>query len=553
MNSTEANNGAAQAAARTNTPQRRPPAAARELDVLIRARYPIIYVVTWEELRVQRHLEYIAASRGKSLYTWSVTAGLNRVGGGEHTGKSRSLADPVEGLDTVIEHKDPAIYLFKDLHPFLRGSGQNIAVVRKLREVAQAISDSYKTLVITAPGVELTADLEKDVTVLDYPLPEVEDFSQLLDRICCDVSASSDLSLQVEPASREKLVQAALGLTLQEAENVFAKTIVNDGALTAADVATVFSEKQQIIRKSGLLEYFESQAGLDDVGGLDGLKAWLLTRSSAFTEKARAFGLPAPKGVLLIGVQGCGKSLCAKAVSRAWDMPLLRFDIGRMFSSLVGSSEENIRRALAVAESIAPAVLWVDEIDKAFSGSESSGGTDGGTTARVMSTFLTWMSEKKRPVFVLATANDISKLPPELLRKGRLDEIFFVDLPNVDERRAIFTIHIQRRGREPQSFDLDALAAAADGFSGAEIEEAIISALYEAFYLEHELDTQLLLGGLRQTVPLSRTMNEQIAHLRGWAEGRARWASYQPVTDTPASSLRRKLEIDPAPKLEKES
>ena len=519
-----------------------PPSPARqELEILIRARYPIIYVVTWEEGRVQRHLEQIARAREKQLCVWSVTTGMNRVSGAAPAHpKGGKLADPVEALDTVIEYKEPAIYLFKDFHPFLKPGVQNTAVVRKIREVAQALSDSYKTLVITAPVTEIAPELEKDVTVLDYPLPGREDLEELLDRICRDVSASTEIQLELDAASREKLVQAALGLTLQEAENVFAKTIVNDGTLSGEDVSIVFSEKQQIIRKSGLLEYFDSATDLGEIGGLEQLKEWLAKRSAAFTEAARRFGLPAPKGVLLVGVQGCGKSLCAKAVSRLWEMPLLRFDIGRMFSSLVGSSEENIRRALAVAESIAPVVLWVDEIDKAFS-SESSAGSDGGTSARVMSTFLTWMSEKRKPVFVLATANDITRLPPELMRKGRFDEIFFVDLPTRAERRTIAEIHIAKRGRDPRAFDLDAVAEQSNGFSGAEIEQAVISALYDAFYLGRDLQTPDLLKSLQETVPLSRTMREGISALRTWAEGRARFAS-APEGDG-ASTPHRKLEF----------
>jgi SpoVK/Ycf46/Vps4 family AAA+-type ATPase len=255
------------------------------------------------------------------------------------------------------------------------------------------------------------------------------------------------------------------------------------------------------------------------------MKDWLQKRAVTFTDEARQFGLPAPKGILLLGVQGCGKSLCAKAVSSLWQQPLLRFDMGRMFGSLVGSSEENVRRAISVAESVAPAILWVDEIDKAFAGSQASGVTDGGTTARVFGTFLTWLSEKTAPVFVVATANDISQLPPELLRKGRLDEIFFVDLPSETERAEVFRIHLTKRGRDPQQFDVAALVESSDQFSGAEVEEAIISALYDAFYSGHELATEHVLSALRETVPLAKTMDEQIARLRSWAEGRARNAS----------------------------
>jgi SpoVK/Ycf46/Vps4 family AAA+-type ATPase len=363
----------------------------------------------------------------------------------------------------------------------------------------------------------------------------------LLQRICDDVSENARIQIELAPEARERLIQAALGLTLQEAENVFAKTIVKDGKLSADDISLVFSEKQQIIRKSGLLEYYDSNTDTNDIGGLELLKEWLSKRSTAFSEQARRFGLPPPKGVLLVGVQGCGKSLCAKAVSRLWNMPLLRFDMGRMFSSLVGSSEENIRRAIAVAESIAPVVLWADEIDKAFSGSQGSGSTDGGTTARVMSTFLTWLSEKQKAVFVMATANNISQLPPELMRKGRLDEIFFVDLPNREERRQILTIHISKRGRNASGFDLDQLVDASDGFSGAELEEAVISSLYDVFYLEKQLETADLLKSIRETVPLSRTMAEGISALRAWANGRARYAS--PRDDGSLSEVRRKLEM----------
>lgn len=510
-----------------------------DLELLIRARYPIIYVVTWEEARVEEHLRKIAARRDKSLFCWSITSGMYRTGA-DTAGRSKGVADPLEALDAVIDHKEPALYLFKDFHPFMKDSPANIAVIRKLREVSQALSNSYKTLIITSPDMDFASDLKKDINVLDYALPGPREFAGLYKRIRTDL-APKKVKFAQEAADLEKLLQASLGLTLQEAENVFARIIVERGQLTGDDVSAIFTEKRQIIRKSGLLEYYDSGAGLDDIGGLECLKEWLGKRATAFSQEARRFGLPAPKGVLLIGVQGCGKSLCAKAVSKLWNMPLLRFDMGRMFSSLVGSSEENIRRAIAVAESIAPAVLWADEIDKAFSGAGSSGSTDGGTTARVMSTFLTWLNEKVKPVFVMATANDISQLPPELLRKGRLDEIFYVDLPTQVERRTIFEIHIRKRGRKSEAFDLDQLAAACEGFSGAEIEEAIISALYDVFYLRKEMETADVLKSLRETVPLSRTMSEKLSDLRNWANGRARYAS-RPESET-GERLQRKLEI----------
>ncbi len=388
---------------------------------------------------------------------------------------------------------------------------------------------------LISPLLEIPAELEKEITVLNYPLPSREDLGELLDKIVQDVRQFKQVIIDLDDAGRERLLQAALGLTLGEAENVFAKIIVKDERLSGDYVNEVAAEKQQIIRKSGLLEYCATSENFGNVGGLAALKEWLNKRATAFTEDARAFGLPAPKGILMLGVQGCGKSLCAKAVANQWQLPLLRFDMGRMFGSLVGSSEENVRRAIAVAESVAPAILWVDEIDKAFAGSQGSGATDGGTTARVFGTFLTWLSEKTAPVFVVATANDISQLPPELLRKGRLDEIFFVDLPSQEERQEIFRIHLQRRHRPPEQFDLAALADAGKDFSGAEIEEAINSALYDAFYTHQDIVTESILTALSQTVPLAKTMDEQINRLRRWAEGRARNASvardgHQPST-----------------------
>ncbi|MBL8851318.1 MAG: AAA family ATPase, partial [Planctomycetaceae bacterium] len=409
-----------------------PPAAAQrsstaeELEILIRARYSIIYVVTWEEERVERLLQQIAEKRNKKLFVWTITQGIVKHGSETQRGKSGGkTTDPIQALDAVIDQVDPSIFLFKDFHPFTAPDRGNIAILRRLRDASHHLRDTYKTIVICGPMLQIAPELQKDVTVLDFALPGPDEFNVLLDRIIEDVKENSQISIDLDAPSREKLLHAARGLTLKEAENVFAKTLVVDGRLTADDVDVVYSEKQQVIKKSGLLEYYESDERMAHVAGLDNLKDWFKKRSVAFTERASKFGLPPPRGVLLLGVQGCGKSLCAKAVSGMWRLPLLRFDVGRMFSSLVGSSEENIRRAIQTAESVAPVILWIDEIDKALAGSGSSAGSDGGTSARVFGTILTWLSEKCSPVFVIATANDISHLPPELLRKGRLDEIFF--------------------------------------------------------------------------------------------------------------------------------
>jgi len=496
-----------------------------EIETLIRARYPIIYIISSEEMRVQNVVIEIARKRQKKAFEWSYSTGIVPAGTSIQSQKTRSPAtkDPLMALDQVIEMVEPAIFIFKDFHPFLTKT--NFAVVRKLKEIALHLKNSFKTIVLISPIMEIPTELDKEVTVLNYPLPAREDLSLLLDRIIEDVKQFKQVVIDLDEAGRERLLSAALGLTLGEAENVFAKIIVKDERLTGDDVNEVFSEKQQIIRKSGLLEYCATGESFAHVGGLAILKDWLNKRALAFSSEARTFGLPPPKGILMLGVQGCGKSLCAKAVSNQWQLPLLRFDMGRMFGSLVGSSEENVRRAIAVAESVAPAILWVDEIDKAFAGAQGSGATDGGTTARVFGTFLTWLSEKTAPVFVVATANDISQLPPELLRKGRLDEIFFVDLPSREERIEVFRIHLLKRARNPAQFNLEALADAGKDFSGAEIEESINSALYDAFYAGADITTDHVLMALSQTVPLAKTMDEQINRLRSWAEGRARNAS----------------------------
>jgi MoxR-like ATPase len=500
----------------------------QELETLIRARYPILYVLSSEEIRVRAAVSGIADRWQKSVYEWTCSNGLIAAGTSVQVAKHRTSPsrDPMVALDQVIDHIEPAIFVFHDLHPFL-GPGHH-AVIRKLKDIALQLKHSYKTILLVSPILQIPVELEKEVTVLNFPLPTREELGELMDRLVEDVKAFPQVRIELDAAGRERLLQSALGLTLGEAENVLARIIVQDERLGADHVHEVFSEKQQIIRKSGLLEYYPAHETFADVGGLGVLKDWLAKRALASSDQARAFGLPAPKGILLLGVQGCGKSLCAKAVASQWQFPLLRFDMGRMFSGLVGSSEENVRRAIAVAESVAPAVLWVDEIEKAFSGSQSSGFSDGGTTSRVLGTFLTWLSEKTAPVFVVATANDISQLPPELMRKGRLDEIFFVDLPDAAEREEILRVHLARRGRDPWAFDLRVLADAGDGFSGAELEQAIISAMFDAFHAQRDLATDDILQTLRQSVPLARTMSEPIARLRAWAEGRARRAGGHP-------------------------
>jgi len=516
-------------------------ATCKEIEILIRARYPIIYVVSWEEGRVASAVSGIGRKAGKKVYEWSCSGGIVPYGTPIQATKMRNAGtkDPLVALNEVVEQNEAAIYIFKDFHPFLTKS--NFAIIRKLRDIAENLKSSYKTVLLVSPFLELPRELEKDCTVVDFRLPDLADLGELIDRIEEEVKDNPKLTVNLDGAAREQILKAALGLTLAEAENVFAKALVTNGALDAEDIESIYAEKRQIIRKTGLLDYCEPEHSFDQVGGLVNLKDWLARRRLAFADRAAEFGLPAPRGVLLLGVQGCGKSMCAKAVSSLWRLPLLRLDVGRLFSSLVGSSEENIRRAIAIAESIAPCVLWVDEIDKAF-GALTGNATDSGTSQRVLGSFLTWLAEKSSPVFVMATANNIKVLPPELLRKGRFDEIFFVDLPNDDERREIFSVHLSLRGRDPASFDLDAMVTRSAGFSGAEIEQVVVSGLFDAFYTNRELCDGDLLQAMRETVPLSKTMQEEVDWLREWCSVRARPASVP--QEIAASAARRKLEIE---------
>lgn len=507
-----------------------------EIEVLIRARYPLLYVISSEESRVAAALAGIAFRQEKKFYLWTETLGL-------YSGRAKLLpdidnatTDPLEALEKIRRDKEPAIYLMKDLPLCLDPRRERAAAVtRKLRDLGEALRTTYSTLVILSPRLVLPAELEKEVTVVDFELPGLEELGGLLDNALAALKTQPEVASELTPEKEEAILKAARGLTLAEAENVFAKCLVEKKGFA---VAEILEEKKQIIRKGGLLEYYDAVEPMKYVGGMEELKEWLQRRALAFTEKAKAFGLPAPKGVLLLGVQGCGKSLTAKAVAHLWQMPLLRLDVGAIFSGLVGSSEENMRRAIKMAEAVSPAILWIDEIEKALAGTQSSGHLDAGVTARVFATLTTWLQEKTKPVFVVATANNIGQLPPEFLRKGRFDEIFFIDLPQEEERREIFSIHLQKRKRDPKALDLQPLAKATEGFSGSEIEQCVISALYTAFESNRELTGEDLARAIEETVPLSVTMREEIAHSRAWAQGRARLASGS-GRETPAQALRR--------------
>lgn len=492
-----------------------------ELEILIRARYPLVYILSFEEKRIENFLINIAKQRGKKIFCWTITNGIVNLSSTSMHQSNDSTRDPEAALEYINHGPDLALYLLKDFHPYLNAP----TVVRKLKDLTFSFRTSYKTLLLISSVFRIPPELEKDITVIDYPLPQLYELGNLLDSFVFSMQSNKNININLSAGGKERILQAALGLTLTEAENVFAKVIVSNNRIDSADIPIILSEKKQIIRKSGLLEYYSVNEDINDVGGLASLKDWLKKRGLAFSAKARNYGLPQPKGILLLGVSGSGKSLVAKSVSSIWHLPLLRFDVGAVFSGLVGSSEENMRRAIKTAESVAPCILWLDEIDKSLSGSVSSNFSDAGTTARVLSSFLTWMQEKKSPVFVIATANNLTTLPTELLRKGRVDEIFFLDLPTGREREEIFKIHLKKRNREAEKFDLGLLASISNEFSGSEIEQAIISALYDSFEKERDLITSDIVNAIRQSVPLAHTMKESITALRQWAQTRARPAS----------------------------
>lgn len=500
------------------------------LTELIRARNPVLLVETQEPDRVLDAVDELLAAgaipRGRAVQTYTLTSGLHT-----RSGQAGHRVAPEQALLDAIKVSEPTIFVFQDVHHQLGVGGRPAepGLVRAILDAAAAFRTGpvAHTLLIVAPGLTLPLDLEKAVTVVDLPLPSASEISAALDQF---LAANRDaISVDLDAADRERLIQAAQGLTLAEAENAFARAIVTDRVLNADDIGLILKEKQQTIRKSGLLEFIPPAGNLGEVGGLDNLKKWLLKRDGAWLPEAAEWAVPAPKGLLITGVPGCGKSLTAAAISSQWGLPLLRLDVGRVFSGLVGSSEQNMRNALKLAEAVAPSILWIDEIEKGF-GSAASAGGDSGTSSRVFGTFLTWMQEKKSSVFVIATANKIDALPPEFLRKGRFDEIFFVDLPTRAERQLIWELHLGKHLSPPSRAGgrvelseptLSELAGASEGFSGAEISQAVISACFDAFAERRPVEKDDLLRAIRNTVPLSVTQAEQITRIREWAESRA--------------------------------
>jgi AAA+ superfamily predicted ATPase len=484
----------------------------QQLDVYLRARFSFIVLVTPEEERALQAIKSVCERAKRPLLTWDVADNFRWLP--NSNAPTPSAKEPIAALDEIDKSDADALFVLKDFHEFW-----NVAPVkRKLRSVAQRLKFTKKSLLVTCPNQKMPSEFKDEAVIIDFPPPTNVELEAVLQRLV----KAPGVKVKLTPLGREKLVQAALGLTAAQAQRVFARAIVSDGVLDDRDIGMVTEEKKQIIRESEALEYYEVTETPDDVGGLGVLKDWLRLRERAFTEEARNYGLPAPKGIALIGIPGTGKSLTAKMIGGMWQLPLLRFDVGSLFGSLVGESEERARRALQVAGMVAPCVVWLDEMEKAL----AHGGQDAGTSTRVFGSILTWMQEKKAPVFVVATANDISTLPPELLRKGRFDEIFFVDLPTTEERAEIFAVHLRKRKRLVQDYDVRALADQTEGFVGAEIEQAIIDAMYVGFDSGREFTTADITAAIARTVPLSVSQRETIDALRAWLQsGRAVSAS----------------------------
>jgi len=511
-----------------------------DFKTLILSSHPVIVVETVEEERVRRLIDQAAAELEMAVFDWSITKGLVRHGG------ARPAIDPklLEGLppemlemvphaeadghhaihDThkpisLVNHLEDltveAVFHLKDFAPHLK----NAEVARKFREVAQAFSGRRATMVLTGPSITLPGDIDHKAIHFDLQLPTRDELREAIKPVMRSISLRGGVELHFTNDEFDDLLAALSGMTLNQARQIIAYAGFIDGRLDAQDVSHIIERKAKVIRDGGLLEFFPVDSNRHELGGFDRLKEWLARARVGFSEEAKALNLEPPRGIMLVGVQGCGKSLAAKVTAKEWRLPLLKLDAGRLFDKYIGESEKNFRKAIALAESMAPAVLWIDEIEKAMPTSSSSD-NDGGLSRRLFGAFLTWLQEKSHPVFVVATANDLKSTPPELLRKGRFDEIFFVDLPAPRERDVIFAIHLGLRKQRAESFEVAKLVEATEGFSGAEIEQVVIGGLYRALHERKPLDTALLLEEVKSTVPLSVSKREDIARLRSTAQGR---------------------------------
>jgi AAA+ superfamily predicted ATPase len=502
-----------------------------QLTTYLRAGYPGLAIITAEEARAEAEIASVCTALVRQLHAWSSSEGLVDT----KEGRVTTCPDPLDALQLIeqlfsqdqIRH----VVVMRDLQLHLEPSDPML--VRRLKDLLRLAKPGGHALILLGCRLKLPPELDHEITGVDFSLPDPEQLGVVLDGIL----ATNKLK-RPNDAIREGALQSALGLTTTEAENAFALSVVETNGI---DHRVIAREKARALKRNGLVEVVETKPSLADIGGLDQLKEWLERRSGAFSASAKAYGLPAPKGLLIVGIPGTGKSLTAKATAGAFGLPLLRLDMGRVFGGIVGQSEANLRSVIQTAEAIAPCVLWIDEIEKGFSGSQSSGSTDGGSSSRVFGSFLSWMQEKEKPVFVVATANDVSKLPPEFLRKGRFDELFFVDLPDALERAQIWDIVIKRHGRRPTDYDTVVLARACEQFTGAEIEAVFIDAMHEAYAEGKEPGPKEILDAMTRTIPLANLMDGQINALRHWAKGRAREAASR---ITPSRNSRRIAEAN---------
>ncbi len=483
-----------------------------DLSLLLQSRYPILYVETYDEERLRERLARAAKALGFTFYTWSVSAGMICEGARPSTPEA---CEPLAVLAAIRTTAWPSIFLLQDFHPYLETPG----VVRALRELAEGSPGRLLTLVLSAPSLDLPRELARVAARYRLEWPDADEIRRSIIDTFRALRGTTKLRFELQGEELERMVQALRGLTIAEIRRLITRATLSDGALCAADLPLVLAARREEIEQTGVLELCEVGGEIADLGGAARLKEWLRRHHAGFGAKARTLGLPAPRGLLLVGVQGCGKSLSAKAIARSWGLPLARLDPSRLFDKFVGETEKNLRLTLETAEAQAPIVLWIDEIEKAFA--QGDGTADAGLSRRLFGSFLTWLQEHKEPVFVVATANDLDSLPPELLRKGRFDEIFFIDLPTREERREIFEIHLRLRRQNPAEVDLERLAQESEGWSGAEIEQAVVAALYGLLDGNGDrLTTEGLSAELAATLPLSRTRAEELEELRSLARER---------------------------------
>ena len=490
-----------------------------ELTLLLKARYPIIYINTIEEDRVEYIIrKYIKTSLNRSIYSWDFIDGYTNNPNNEGFAKR----NPVQALELVerLTAQTPAIFLLKDFNRFLT----DVSISRKLKNISRILKLQPKTIIIIGSEFNIPKELSDLITILQFHLPVESEINYELKRLI------ESLNIQIDPQILESLTRACQGLSLERIRRVLSKVIATYKTIDENSIKLLLNEKKQIISQTEILEYWSVDETISQIGGVDNLKNWLKKRKTAFGIQASNYGLPTPRGLLLVGIQGTGKSLTAKAIANEWQLPLLKLDVGKLFGGIVGESESRLRQMIQVAETISPCILWIDEIDKAFSNNNNTG--DSGTSNRVLATFISWLSEKTKPVFVVATANNVDLLPLEIIRKGRFDEIFFLDLPQKQEREQIFKIHIQEfRPNRWELFDYSKLAQLSEAFSGAEIRQSIIEAMYHAFYEKREFTTEDICLSLTQLIPLSKLENNQTLKLKNWAvSGRIRLASSKSIS-----------------------